>query len=285
MGYASKAGRAKTSATNPQAHAICDRCGFRYNHVDLKWQFDWRGTSLQNIKLLVCSPCYDDPQEQLRAIVVPADPTPIMNPRLQDFLNAESNYITAPTPTTYDAMTGIPVPNGDNLVTQNGLNITGQDVGAPALRYSIGLDPNAVMPLSGSAHFDVELPILSITADGTTVINVVCSSPHNLTSGDQIAVFGVTSNAAMGFYTVVVLTATAFTYEVMSDIPERSLGMKDGARIVTASVGIPYGNLQVPIVGIAGVPANEPDSIWINNSLVKVNWKNVDGDIVLFTYS
>jgi len=54
---------------------------------------------------------------------------------------------------------------------------------------------------------------------------------------------------------------------------------------VTASVGIPYGNLQVPIVGIAGVPTNEPDSIWINNSLVKVNWKNVDGDIVLFTYS
>ena len=52
MGYASQAGRARTSSTNPQAHAICDRCGFRYNWVNLKWQYDWRGASLQNLKFL-----------------------------------------------------------------------------------------------------------------------------------------------------------------------------------------------------------------------------------------
>jgi hypothetical protein len=91
MGYASQAGRARTSAKNPQAHAICDRCGFRYNWVNLKWQYDWRGASLQNIKFLVCETCYDVPQEQLRAIVVPADPTPIMNARVQDFVVAETN--------------------------------------------------------------------------------------------------------------------------------------------------------------------------------------------------
>lgn len=91
MGYASQAGRARTSPRNPQAHAICDRCGFRYNHVNLRWQYDWRGASLQNIRLLVCNPCYDAPQEQLRAIVVPADPVPIVNPRVQDFVVAETN--------------------------------------------------------------------------------------------------------------------------------------------------------------------------------------------------
>jgi len=91
MGYASQAGRARTNARNPQAHAICDRCGFRYNWVDLKWQYDWRGASLQNLKFLVCDTCYDVPQEQLRAIVVPADPTPIMNARVQDFAVAETN--------------------------------------------------------------------------------------------------------------------------------------------------------------------------------------------------
>ncbi len=42
MCYASRSGRASTNASNPQAHAICDRCGFRYNHVNLKWQYDWR---------------------------------------------------------------------------------------------------------------------------------------------------------------------------------------------------------------------------------------------------
>ena len=91
MGYASQAGRARTSATNPQAHAICDRCGFRYNWVNLTWQYDWRGASMQNLRILVCEDCYDVPQEQLRAIVVPADPTPIINARVQDFVAAETN--------------------------------------------------------------------------------------------------------------------------------------------------------------------------------------------------
>lgn len=91
MGYASQAGRARTSSSNPQAHAICDRCGFRYNHVNLRWQYDWRGASMQNLRLLVCDDCYDVPQEQLRAIVVPADPTPIVNARVQDFVAAETN--------------------------------------------------------------------------------------------------------------------------------------------------------------------------------------------------
>ena len=81
MAYASRAGRARTRASAPQAHAICDRCGFRYNHVDLKFQFDWAGDQLQNFRILVCDRCLDTPQDQNRAIVVPADPVPILNPR------------------------------------------------------------------------------------------------------------------------------------------------------------------------------------------------------------
>jgi len=278
-------GRARVSSKNPQAFAICDRCAMLYNHVDLQWQYDWAGASLINKRMLVCRPCLDTPQQQLRAIILPADPVPVINPRVEPYAFDQTDNLVAPTPTIYGSTTGIPIPQGEELVTNDGLNITSQEVGAPSLRMNIGLDPNAIMPLSGTVHFDVLLPVLSITSNGTTVINVTCSSPHNLTSGDQIAVFGITDAAAMGFYTVVVTTATAFTYEVMADIPQRSLGMTSGTRIVTASVGIPYGNLQIPIVGVAGVPSNEPDSIWINNSLVKVNWKNVNGDIVLFTYS
>jgi hypothetical protein len=59
--------------------------------VDLRWQFDWRGTSLQNIRLLVCNQCTDEAQQQLRAIVIPADPIPVVNPRIQDFVTAETN--------------------------------------------------------------------------------------------------------------------------------------------------------------------------------------------------
>jgi hypothetical protein len=89
MGYASQAGRARTSARSPRAHAICDRCGFRYNHDRLKWQFEWRGPSLMNIRILVCNRCLDRPQEQLRAIVIPADPVPIQNPRTEPFVDDE----------------------------------------------------------------------------------------------------------------------------------------------------------------------------------------------------
>jgi hypothetical protein len=42
---------------------------------------DWRGATLQNIQLMVCERCYDVPQQQLRAITLPADPVPVRNPR------------------------------------------------------------------------------------------------------------------------------------------------------------------------------------------------------------
>jgi hypothetical protein len=131
MGYASQSGRARTNARGPQAHAICDRCGFRYNHVDLRWQFDWRGASLQNLRLLVCSPCHDTPQNQLRAIVVPADPVPILNARVQDFVNAETNYRVTSGLDTVNAETGIPVPGGNRRSTQNNNTRVTQQTGEP----------------------------------------------------------------------------------------------------------------------------------------------------------
>lgn len=81
-------GRARVSQSNPQALAICDRCGLTYNHVDLRWQYDWRGTQLQNLRVLVCQTCYDTPQEQLRSIIIPPDPVPIPYPR-PEYYNSE----------------------------------------------------------------------------------------------------------------------------------------------------------------------------------------------------
>jgi hypothetical protein len=53
----------------------------RWNHVDLSWQFDWRGAQLQNLRILVCRRCLDVPHEQLRSYSPPPDPLPIVNPR------------------------------------------------------------------------------------------------------------------------------------------------------------------------------------------------------------
>ena len=71
-------GRAQISARAPRALAVCQRCGFLYNHDNLQWQWDWlQGPRLFNLRLLVCKPCLDIPQESGRTIVLPPDPVAI----------------------------------------------------------------------------------------------------------------------------------------------------------------------------------------------------------------
>lgn len=145
MAYASQAGRARTSSSSPQAHAICDRCGFRHNHSSLHWQFDWAGAALVNKRLLVCNTCYDTPQEQLRAIVVPADPVPIINPRIEPFVQDETSTRYTSGQNTVDPVTNIPVIGGDVRITQDGKDRVTQQTGeAPGgLNQEPGTDPNA----------------------------------------------------------------------------------------------------------------------------------------------
>lgn len=244
MGWASKAGRARTSATNPQAHAICDRCGFRYNHVDLKWQFDWRGVALLNTRLLVCNSCYDTPQEQLRAIVVPADPTPIMNARTQNFVADSTDDLTISSATVTDPLTGIPIPDTTVITTQDGVDITTQPIGVP-----VGLQQAAIMPLQGKVAYAVPLPVLSIVANGTATITVTCSSVHNLIDNSQVSVAGTTNKVADGFYSVTYQTATAFTYMVNSAIAAGSI-LTGTTKVLTTKVGLPYNYAQIPQAGV-----------------------------------
>lgn len=132
MSYASKLGHARINSRNPQAAAICDRCGFVYNHVDLQWQHDWAGASMINKRILVCHGCLDEPATQLRAFVVPPDPLPIMNPRVQDYVTAETSTRYTTAPPTMDARTGIPVPGGSPRGLENGGTRVGQQTGEPA---------------------------------------------------------------------------------------------------------------------------------------------------------
>ena len=78
-------GRGRVSARSPEALAVCDSCGFVYNHKNLGWQFQWAGVQLQNLRQLKCQRCLDVPQMQLRTIVIPPDPIPIYNPRPEQY--------------------------------------------------------------------------------------------------------------------------------------------------------------------------------------------------------
>lgn len=246
-------GRARVSARNPQAFGICDRCGFLYNHSQLQWQFDWAGAAMINKRILVCDTCLDTPQEQLRAIVLPADPTPIINPRTQNYSDAESDYRQTQGNTT-NAATGIPVPGGDTRVTESGDTRVTQEIGGTRADKSEqpGLDQNAVMPLQTSnttvSAYYVTLPLSSVVSNGTGTATVTCSSVHGLLTGAQISVEGLSVATANGFYTVTVTTATAFTYQLNPVIAAGSL-LTSTTKMVTANAGLPYNMTQIPQTG------------------------------------
>jgi hypothetical protein len=286
MAYASKVGRARVSAKRPLALAVCYRCGFWRNRIDLHFQYEWRGTSLTNIYILVCDDCLDIPQEQLRAIVLPADPAPIYWPSVEDFAGDETNYratipvpgtrglVTVPggqaidlpggqglltpgggTPAPVDPITGLPIPATTLRVTQDCQNRITQPIGCPD-----GLIQDAVMPYNGGVQkaFGVPLSVLSVVANGTATVVVTCSKVHGLQPNNQISAAGL--SAANGFYSVKVLTATAFSYMTAYDIPAGSL-LTPTARIVTALVGLPRGSETIPKVGCEGpspMPAPAP---------------------------
>jgi len=68
---------------SPLALGICDKTGFVFRHIDLVKQMEWRGNSLVWTGFLV-GRCYaDKPNEQLRPPILPPDPVPVRNPRLQ----------------------------------------------------------------------------------------------------------------------------------------------------------------------------------------------------------
>ena len=145
MAYASKAGRAVANARNPRAFAVCDRCGLWNQHHKLSWQWDWAGAGMVNKQILVCPRCTDRPQDQLRAIILPADPLPIQNPRTEPFFADETTQrVTGGTVRTY-GNTGIPIgPVGDYRITQNNRRRVPQQTGEPpyGLNETPGVPPN-----------------------------------------------------------------------------------------------------------------------------------------------
>ena len=79
----------RVDPSNPSGAGQCDRCGRWWNHENLEWQFQWSGTHLYNVRVLVCRECLDVPQEQLRTIILPPDPPPLLNARVPNFAYEE----------------------------------------------------------------------------------------------------------------------------------------------------------------------------------------------------
>lgn len=119
-------GHARVNARHPQSAGICDRCGCLYNRVDLCWQFDYTGTRLQNLRILVCPRCLDVPQQQLRARILSADPIPIFQPRPEQFAGTSQGQSvgTSPIETQSFFLTDL----NAVLTTENGVLIVPEGV-------------------------------------------------------------------------------------------------------------------------------------------------------------
>jgi len=119
-------GRARISATQPRAKGVCDRCGFMYTLSDLKYQYQWAGNSLVNLQLRVCKPCMDIPQIQFKSFVLPPDPVPVINPRIEYYGVEVTSFLQSQ--------------EGPTLLTEDG----------QAILWSIDVTPNN----------DPDLPVL-----------------------------------------------------------------------------------------------------------------------------
>lgn len=122
-------GHAKLNPASPAAFAICDRCGFMYNHRDLRWDQQYHGKYLQKTGFLVCDSCFDVPNPTLRPIVLPADPVPVLNPRGEQMhchvFKPRADLLTRPYPTA-DTATRIYPPIDD--ITPESVTVDSGDV-------------------------------------------------------------------------------------------------------------------------------------------------------------
>ena len=241
MGYASRSGRARTDARNPRAFGVCDRCALWYNHVDLKWQHDWAGASLINKRILVCDTCYDTPQEQLRAIIIPADPVPIVNPRVEPYAWDEIDRRQVSGYNATDPTTGIPIQQGDTRVTTvdgtvpDKTRVTQQTGEAPGeTNQKPGTDPNAVTYRN----------IITVADNGAGLIRITVTVTSGFITNQRVIIGDVNGVPANGRWVITVVNATQF--DLQGSVYSGSY--TTGGYVIN-DPSLPYGFNEVPKTG------------------------------------
>lgn len=114
MGWSRLPKYAEVDPDNPRAWGTCDRCGFVNSLHKMQFQFQYQGTSTpENTGYIVCDRCLDALQPQLSPPIVPPDPMPVFNARVENYSIDEDSYIA--TQDTGDMFSL----NGDQLTTQD----------------------------------------------------------------------------------------------------------------------------------------------------------------------
>jgi hypothetical protein len=89
-------GHATVDPSNPAAFGTCDRCGFLFNLKDLVPEVQYNGTGLYRTGFLVCErTCFDTPNPQQLSPILPPDPLPVLNPRVEPYYLDEVDVLTS----------------------------------------------------------------------------------------------------------------------------------------------------------------------------------------------
>ena len=230
-------GRAKVSTRNPEAFGICDNCGFLYNFNELRWQMQWAGNKLVNLRQLVCRRCNDIPQTQLRAIIIPADPMPVMNPRPQNYQAANTDNRTTSGQDTVDPRTGIPIPGNTMRITEDDEYRVTQQTGAPngSLNELPGTDPNAVTYRT----------ISNAINNGSGRIRLTVNTTNGMITGQNVTIGDVVGTTeANGNWTITVINLTTVDLDNSTFTNAYSSG-----GYIANNPALPYGFTGIPRTG------------------------------------
>jgi hypothetical protein len=194
-----------------------------------------------NKRILVCDTCYDEPQEQLRAIVLPADPMPIINPRVEPYAWDEIDRRQVSGYNATSPSTGIPVQQGDTRVTTlnntatEDTRVTQQTGEAPYGTNQLpGTDPNAVS----------YRPILGVgNVSGT--IRLTVSDTSGFITNQRVIVQEVEgATAANGTWVITVVNQTKI------DLQDSTFsGVYTSGGYIINNPSLPYGFDQIPRTG------------------------------------
>jgi hypothetical protein len=73
--------RTPTDINAPEPVGWCDRCYRKWPLAMLVWQYDYRGLAMQNLAIRVCPNDLDEPQPQLRPVIITGPEGVVKDPR------------------------------------------------------------------------------------------------------------------------------------------------------------------------------------------------------------
>lgn len=175
------AGRAKIDPNDPRALGICDRCGFLYNLRTLRFQWLYAGTGMINVHQLVCPTCYDRPNEQLRAIVLPPDPPPKYDIRPEPYSVDERNeYELRPPIGADDMFAGVSGMSSALLMLPQ---IIGAIAGVSGMSSALRLLLQITASIAGVGVINAELLRTLVTLNNIAVQQFTANGTYTPTPG------------------------------------------------------------------------------------------------------